>query len=147
MKQPDFILRNEKGSTLIVALMILVLLTLIGIAATNTSTTEIQIAGNDKAYKQAFYNADGGVSWVVATSPSTSGITPNPNPTESSKISVPNGAPFEVFYLSKITDGPPKEIEIQSDSVGGHGRASVVAGVRLPPSAGGIPGQGLQGGY
>ena len=39
-------LNNENGSVIIVAILLLVLLTLIGIAGTNTSTTEIQIATN-----------------------------------------------------------------------------------------------------
>jgi len=50
----------EQGSVLIVALVILVLLTLLGIAASTTTTIELQIAGNDKTYKMAFFAADGG---------------------------------------------------------------------------------------
>ncbi len=51
-------LQNENGIALIVALMLLVLLTLLGMAATTTSVLEIQIAGNDKTYKQNFYMAE-----------------------------------------------------------------------------------------
>jgi len=51
---------NEKGSTLIISVLILLLLTIIGIAATNTSTIEILISGNDKVHKMAFHQADGG---------------------------------------------------------------------------------------
>lgn len=51
---------NEKGSTLIISVLILLLLTVIGIAATNTSTIEILISGNDKWHKMAFHQADGG---------------------------------------------------------------------------------------
>ena len=42
------ILRNDRGSVLIIALLVLVLLTIIGISATNTTTTDIQIASNEK---------------------------------------------------------------------------------------------------
>jgi len=52
-------LNNNRGSALVVALLMLVVLTLIGISATTTTTFELQIAGNDKLYKQAFYAADG----------------------------------------------------------------------------------------
>jgi hypothetical protein len=52
-------LDNNRGSALVVALLMLVVLTLIGISATTTTTFELQIAGNDKLYKQAFYAADG----------------------------------------------------------------------------------------
>jgi hypothetical protein len=50
---------NNRGSALVVALLMLVVLTLIGISATTTTTFELQIAGNDRLYKQAFYAADG----------------------------------------------------------------------------------------
>lgn len=51
---------NEEGTVLITALMMLVLLTVIGITASTTTNIELQIAGNEKLYKMAFYTADGG---------------------------------------------------------------------------------------
>ena len=68
--------RNETGSvTIIAALLILVVLTLLGISATSTTTVELQIAANDQFHKIAFYNADSGlygspkvISSVVNTS-------------------------------------------------------------------------------
>ena len=57
---PQLFFRKEDGSVLVVALLILVVLTLIGISATTTSEIELQIAGNEKASKVAFYNADSG---------------------------------------------------------------------------------------
>ncbi len=45
---------------LVLALLILVFLTIIGISATTTTEIELQIAGNEKASKMAFYNADSG---------------------------------------------------------------------------------------
>lgn len=54
------IIRNEQGFVLIVSLLMLVILMVIGIAATNTTTIELQISGNDKATKQTFYQAEGG---------------------------------------------------------------------------------------
>ncbi|MBW2108169.1 MAG: hypothetical protein JRI36_05815 [Deltaproteobacteria bacterium] len=53
--------RNENGSVLIVALLVLVILTIIGIGANDTTTTDIRIAANEKFHKVAFYNADAGV--------------------------------------------------------------------------------------
>jgi hypothetical protein len=61
MRYMFYIRSNEKGSTLIYSVLILLLLTVIGIAATNTSTIEILISGNDKAHKMAFHQADGGI--------------------------------------------------------------------------------------
>ena len=60
MKYIFHIRSNEKGSTLLISVLILLLLTIIGIAATNTSTIEILISGNDKLHKMAFHQADGG---------------------------------------------------------------------------------------
>ena len=45
---------------LVLALVMLVLLTLIGISATTTSEIETQIAGNEKAHKENLYLAEAG---------------------------------------------------------------------------------------
>jgi Tfp pilus assembly protein PilX len=54
------LIRNEEGTVLIIALLMLVLLTVIGISASTISNIEVQVAGNEKFYKIAFYAADGG---------------------------------------------------------------------------------------
>lgn len=54
-------IRDEKGSVLIVALLILVLLTIIGISATTNTEIDTRIAGNAKFHKMAFFNADSGI--------------------------------------------------------------------------------------
>ena len=58
MKNIASTLHNEKGSTLVIGLLTLVLLSLIGIAATSTGRVEVQISGNDKAAKEAFYASE-----------------------------------------------------------------------------------------
>ena len=67
MKDEVLTRKKEDGSVLIIALMMLVLLTLLGITATRTSTTEVQIATNDKFYKQNLCVADGTVMECVQT--------------------------------------------------------------------------------
>jgi hypothetical protein len=52
---------DDKGSVLVMALLILVILTILGISASTTTEIEIQIAGNEKFHKIAFYNADSGI--------------------------------------------------------------------------------------
>ncbi len=54
-------LKNEDGSILIITLLILVLLTFLGFWGYNTTVTELQIAGSDKAIKTVFYAADAGI--------------------------------------------------------------------------------------
>jgi hypothetical protein len=54
-------LKNEKGIALIVALMILLVLTLLGISSINTSTYETSLAGNQRIGTDAFYAAEAGL--------------------------------------------------------------------------------------
>ena len=59
-------LKNEKGYFLIMAtLMLLALLTIISIAASNTANTEVQIAGNDAVYQRNLYLAEGAAMQAV----------------------------------------------------------------------------------
>jgi len=75
---------GEKGSVLILALIMLVFLTLLGVASTTTTQIELQVAGNHHFHKVAFYNADSGVYTVPkiirrtvdeAAQPTITGIT------------------------------------------------------------------------
>jgi Tfp pilus assembly protein PilX len=52
------LLQNEDGSVLVIAIIMLVLLTALGLSATTTSTVEIQIAGNQRKYKDSLYRAE-----------------------------------------------------------------------------------------
>ena len=55
-------LREEKGMVLILGMLLLLVLTLIGISALNTSTYDIRISGNERASVQAFYVAEAGIN-------------------------------------------------------------------------------------
>lgn len=52
-------LEGEKGSSIVIALIFLMLLTVIGMSATNTANIEIQMAGNDRIYTENLYLAEG----------------------------------------------------------------------------------------
>ncbi|MCK5341329.1 MAG: pilus assembly PilX N-terminal domain-containing protein [Desulfobulbaceae bacterium] len=54
------ILQSEQGFVLVAAIMVLLILVVLGISATNTTILETQIAGNEKVGKITFYEADGG---------------------------------------------------------------------------------------
>lgn len=56
---------DQEGFVLVAAMMILLVLTLIGIAMNRNTTTELQIAGNDKVHTQTFYEADGGTEFAA----------------------------------------------------------------------------------
>ncbi|MDA3832633.1 MAG: PilX N-terminal domain-containing pilus assembly protein [Spirochaetales bacterium] len=65
MNKRDGILGNEKGFVLVISLLILLILVIVGITALNTTTIELQIAGNDKVHKQTFYAAEAGAELGV----------------------------------------------------------------------------------
>ena len=56
---------HESGSVLVIALIMIVLLTIIGISASRTSEIEIMIAGNERVAKENFYLAEGAVRRAV----------------------------------------------------------------------------------
>lgn len=49
---------NENGSIMVVTLVILTLATMIGVAATTTTSIELQVSGNDLRYAENFYRAE-----------------------------------------------------------------------------------------
>jgi hypothetical protein len=61
MQKITSIINNQQGSVIIMAVIILALLTVIGISATNTSTTEVQVSTNAVLHNIAFYTADSGI--------------------------------------------------------------------------------------
>lgn len=60
---------DENGSVIVIMLIVLVLLTIIGVSATNMSSVEQKIAGNDKNHKIVFYHSESGnysmAKWVT----------------------------------------------------------------------------------
>lgn len=52
---------NERGMALVIALVMLVLMTILGAWALDTSITDLRISGNFKTTQSAFYAADAGV--------------------------------------------------------------------------------------
>ncbi len=62
MKEGRKFNENERGMVLVLAMFMLALLSMIGIAAMMTSTTEIDISANEKFHKLAFYQAESGLT-------------------------------------------------------------------------------------
>lgn len=96
MKGRFSILKNENGSALLISLLILGLLTLLGIFATNTTNIEIQIAGNEKVHKLGFYAAEAARGYVSAST----GLYGPDNIIVGGKLYFPNNAdPSEQYPL------------------------------------------------
>jgi hypothetical protein len=65
--------RRERGAALVIAILVLAILTVIGIALMLITSTESRIAANEWSVNRAFYASDSGIRWgsVQMTSPIT----------------------------------------------------------------------------
>lgn len=68
------ILIEGKGVALIIALLILLVLTLIGISSISTTTFETNIAGNERLKAEAFYASEAGIQVGINQLPNTDPI-------------------------------------------------------------------------
>jgi len=59
------ILRNQSGAILVIALLIMLVMTLIGLASSSTSIFEIMLSGIKRSSTDAFYAADTGISEIT----------------------------------------------------------------------------------
>lgn len=50
--------KNQEGSALLIALIVLLIASILGFNALTTTQTELKVAGNDRRYKQNFYRAE-----------------------------------------------------------------------------------------
>ena len=60
------ILKNQSGVALVIALIMIIVLTVVVLAASLTSIFEIKLAGNKRGATDAFFGADSGVQIVMA---------------------------------------------------------------------------------
>jgi hypothetical protein len=67
--KPSGTLKDQKGAVLIIAVVMLLILSIIGIYAVGSSTIEIKISGQKKFYDAAFNAADAGIDYVRADNP------------------------------------------------------------------------------
>ncbi len=84
--------RNQEGIALIAALLLLVTLTVMGLAAMMTSTVEESISGNDRLSKTTFYTAEGGaraaLTWLRNVWSTSGGLAPVNNYTDNGNLVV-----------------------------------------------------------
>jgi hypothetical protein len=64
-------MRNERGVVLVIAVLIMITGTFLGIAAVMTSDIEVRMSGNQRCMETALYAADGGIenglSWLASS--------------------------------------------------------------------------------
>lgn len=64
--KPVDIFKNQSGVALVIALIVMIVMTVIVLAASFTSIFEIKLAGNKRGSTDAFFAADSGVHVVVS---------------------------------------------------------------------------------
>jgi Tfp pilus assembly protein PilX len=115
-------LQNEKGFVLISAMLFLILLTTIGIMATDTTNVELQIASNDRMIKQDFYNQEMGLA--VARINSTEWLT-------SAYVTEPvNTAHFPKANPADVNDVNDNEVDDRSEITNSNGEIVSIYKVR-----------------
>ena len=85
----NLLLKSERGFATLIALLMVGMLTLLGIAALSTSDDEVNIAGNSYNEMRTFYAAEGGLEAAAAalqTEWDSTGVPPMLMPTETREI-------------------------------------------------------------
>jgi len=127
------ILTNERGVALITVMMLMVILLLIGLAATDTTIMERQIATNEVAYRRGFYKADAGISYARTLSKSDV-----QNKDSGVELPVPTDAPFTLKIYSRLMTlnaaGTEQRYAVKSESVESDfdSRVVIIAEIQLP---------------
>ena len=105
-------LNNENGFMIVIALLMLAIVTIIGIAATKTSETELRFAGREKRRKLSFYAAEAARGYV-AENPSLYGAD---NITANESLYFPNKDDSSERYALDSTQSFKGEVEYISSS-------------------------------
>ena len=106
-------INNEKGAILITMLLLMVIVTLLGVIAINTSTIDIQITGYSKREAQALQGAEAGVGLSIPIIENTiagGALTPT---------SIPITIDGTTTTYSLTGNPPNLESEILNDQLGG----------------------------
>ena len=65
MRRPVHCRSRERGAALVIAILVLAILTVIGIALMLITSTESRIAANEWSINRAFYASDAGIRWAT----------------------------------------------------------------------------------
>ena len=90
-------IKDQKGTVLVIAMIMLLILSIIGIYAMGSSTIEVKIAGQKKFYDASLNDAEGGVHYIRALNPFATAITTANTPGINS---VPYASPNSNFNFS-----------------------------------------------
>jgi hypothetical protein len=130
------ILTNQSGAALVIALIIMIVLTLIGLASTFTSTFEIRLSGNKRGSTDAFYATETGIQATLANSANftTSSYTLIPNsgslPADLRNESIDKRLTAPVLSLpAGVNFNDPPRVTIYHSSRGGGAGTGTQGGI------------------
>ena len=109
-------LKSEQGMAALIALIMVTMLTLLGVAALQTSDDEVSIAGNELHETRSFYAAEAGLEQAAAaiqTEYDHTGLPPTTMPSGSSSI---NGASV---VFNTVDRGPASQRTLVNGSLAG----------------------------
>ena len=138
--------RGQRGAALIMALVILLILTILGVTAMSTSSLEQKMAGNIQDLTRAFQAAESGIDRLISntTSFDTSTSTTTSYSFDSGKSGGTNVTPSLIQITPGSARGPRSSgsssastahIQLQSNGTLGNARYSVYQGVTQPAPA------------
>jgi hypothetical protein len=94
VQQPRLNPQRQSGAILVVGLVLLLVLTVLGISTMSTASLELNMAGNDQFYENAFQIAESGLDVNIANLNAGVGVPPplNPGvcPAFNAPVAVPN---------------------------------------------------------
>ena len=106
-REEKSMLNNERGVALVVAVLIMITATFLGVAAVMTSDIEIRISGNQRCSEKAFYAADSGVdrglAWLLSLGPTPPDKSSLPTMGGTKHVFDPNHDP-NCYSRYRITD-------------------------------------------
>ncbi len=96
--------KDQKGVALVIALIMLLVLTLIGMASVSSSVFEAKISGNDRFGTAAFYATKGGIDRGIAQLPSLAAYSGNIGSDESYRSGrIADGSAQPLSYLGAMS--------------------------------------------
>ena len=140
-------LKNQKGVSLVIALLILLVLTLLGISAISTTTFETNIAGNERLYNRAFYTSDAGVDYFFGNRNFYVSLPNSMGTVNSTGEGLPLGGDYFLINWARTVTatGPPRILEFRITAEGispnfpTAGRVVIEAVIEAEESGPGIP--------
>jgi hypothetical protein len=98
-------LTNDRGFVLVIALMILVICSIIGVISSDIARSDLTLANSYVQQKQAFYAAEAGLNSAVAIMGTISASPDDPNWSTTVSGTVPTGERYSVLVKHKVFNG------------------------------------------